>query len=173
MNDLSSSTQDQLVSTLNVLSVPFVNGGSCNAALLTPVELIAGLSMQDNARMRLALIPLLLSRPDLADAAAEAARHLSGLASIHLMLYYTAATCLQKIYQSQLKELLGEQPQLPEIFNRKLYIQPNISPEFTLTKLGEVHTQFTGIKANWVGTYHHGAKRLIKRLQCEIAWGIR
>jgi len=122
--------------------------------------------------MRLALIPLLLSRPDLADAVAEAVQLLPDFAAGQLRLYYTAATCLQEIYRPRLEGFLGICPQLPEMFSEELGVASITSPDLTLVKLGELHTELVGIKVNWVGTYHHGAKRLLKRLECEVAWGI-
>lgn len=56
-----------LVTELNRLGVPFLTGGEPGraAASLSPEELVVGLTTQPDARLRLALIPLLLVHPEL------------------------------------------------------------------------------------------------------------
>jgi len=173
MNYLEYSAQEQLISTFNKLSVPFVNGGNGDYEPLPPAELIAGLSVQKDARLRLALIPLFLSRPDLSGAAKEAGIQLSDRPLNNLRLYYTAAVYLQKIYHNELEHLLPWHTHLPDLFSKQLGLGYFQSAEIALAELGRRHAQLAGLRANWVGTYHHGAKYLIKRLHCEIAWGIR
>ena len=112
------------------------------------------------------LLPLLLSRPDLAPAAVlEANSYLSGVGAFNLRLFYTAAMLLQQTYRSKLDELLGQRQPLPDLFGEKLAITAIGSSETRLRELGERHKALIGVRANWVGTYHHGAKRLIKRVQ--------
>jgi len=174
MNINTIPSAEELVGTLNALDVPFLSGGIKSTQKIVPAQLIAGLAMQPDARLRLALIPLLLSRPDLAPTAVlEANSYLSGVAAFNLKLFYTAALLLQETYQSKLDELLGQRQTLPNLFGEKLAIAPTGSAETRLRELGERHKALIGVRANWVGTYHHGAKRLIKRLECEIQWGLR
>lgn len=174
MNINTIPSADELVGALNALDVPFLSGGVKRSQTLPSAQLMAGLAIQDDARMRLALIPLLLSRPDLAPAAVlEANSYLSGVGAFNLKLFYTAAMLLQKTYRLKLETLLGQQEPLPDLFGETLAITPIGSPATRLRELGERHKALIGVRANWVGTYHHGAKRLIKRLQCEIEWGVR
>ena len=72
---------------------------------------------------------------------------------------------LQQTYRSKLDELLGQRQPLPDLFGEKLAITAIGSSETRLRELGERHKALIGVRANWVGTYHHGAKRLIKRVQ--------
>lgn len=165
---------DELVAALNALDVPFLNGGTKSNRTVSPAQLIAGLAIQRNARMRLALIPLLLSRPDFAPAdVLKANSYLSGIEASTLRLFYTAAMLLQETYQSKLDKLLGQKQALPNLFGEMLAITRIGSTETRLRELGERHKALSGVRANWVGTYHHGAKRLIKRLECEVEWGLR
>ena len=135
--------------------------------------------MQSDARVRLALIGLLLYRPDFALAVPLATSSLCatdacrGADLLTLKLYYTAAMLLQKKYDPQLSQLLGEREQLPDLFSKELALSPTGSFDTRLKELGEQHKALVETGINWAGTYHHGAKRLIKRLQCEVKWGLR
>ncbi|MGB0383287.1 MAG: hypothetical protein ACPGWR_00560 [Ardenticatenaceae bacterium] len=175
----ATPTGDELVGALNQLEVHFLSG-EARQATLSPAQLIAGLAMQANTRMRLALIPLLLSHPNFAPDAKDAASALSGTVALNLKLFYTAAMLLQHRYNEQLDKLLGKREPLPDWFSQELGIsltdfadgQASLWDK-RLKELGERHKVLLGVKANWAGTYHHGAKRLIKRLRCEIEWGVR
>ena len=183
----ATPTADELVGALNQLRVHFLSG-EARQAKLSPAQLIAGLAMQPNTRLRLALIPLLLSHPNFAPDALEAAGGLSGTVALNLKLFYTAAMLLQNRYDQQLDKLLGKRDPLPDWFSQELGISLTGSADCEassfdklrtslwdkrLKELGERHKALLGVKANWAGTYHHGAKRLIKRLRCEIEWGVR
>jgi hypothetical protein len=54
-------TPAQLVAALDSLGVPFLRGASGSAVTLEPVALLAALVASNEARLRLALIPLLLA----------------------------------------------------------------------------------------------------------------
>lgn len=175
----ATPTADELVGALNQLRVHFLSGEARQASL-SPAQLLAGLAMQSNTRMRLALIPLLLSYPNFAPDAKEVAGDLSETVALNLKLFYTAAMLLQYRYNQQLDQLLGKREPLPDWFSQELGISLTASADGEaslwdkrLKELGKRHKALLGVKANWAGTYHHGAKRLIKRLRCEIEWGIR
>ena len=177
---------DELVGALDGLGLHVLSGGIKPSRVIPPAELVAGLVMQSDARLRLALIGLLLYRPDFALAVPLAT---SSLCVPHgascepqacrshdlltLKLYYTAAMLLQKKYDAQLSQLLGEREPLPDLFSKELAVSTTGSFDARLKELGEQHKVLVEAGVNWVGTYHHGAKRLIKRLQCEVKWGLR
>lgn len=184
---------DELVGALDELGLHVLSGGIKPSRVIPPAELVAGLVMQSDARMRLALIGLLLYRPDFALAVPLATSNLCvphgapsprisvgrgpqacrGHDLLTLKLYYTAAMLLQKKYHAQLSQLLGEYEQLPDLFSKELAVSAKGSFDARLKELGEQHKALVETGVNWVGTYHHGAKRLIKRLQCEVKWGLR
>ncbi len=182
---------DELVGALDELGLHVLSGGIKPNRVIPPAELVAGLVMQSDARVRLALIGLLLYRPDFALAVPLAtsslcARHASVRSRrrrarqacrdhdlLTLKLYYTAAMLLQKKYHAPLSQLLGEYEQLPDLFSKELAVSATGSFDARLRELGEQHKALVETGINWVGTYHHGAKRLIKRLQCEVKWGLR
>ena len=165
-------TANELVGALDALDVHFLTGGEVSPRVhsLTPADLLAQLAAQSDARLRLAIIPLLLRRPELALAAQTAAEQLTGQPRWTLKLYYTAAVLLQRRHQNLLARLLGPQPQLVDLFGAELGISLAGDPQDSLRRLGERHTALTGLSINWAGAYDHAARRLIKRLEHEAAW---
>ena len=88
---------EALVGELNVLGVHFLNGGDGRLQpMLIPAALLAGLAASADARVQLALIPLLLVRPDYSQEALVVAHQLQGRSNIIFCYYYTAAVYLQR-----------------------------------------------------------------------------
>lgn len=159
---------DELVSALNSLGAHFVAGGAiATPPELTPARLLAALAEQSDARLRLAIVALLLRRPDLANAAQEAIVRLAEPARTMLKLYYTAAMLLQQKHAGQLYRLIGPRESLPDLFSGELGIPTSGSIEARLQALGKRHRDLSGLAANWVGTYEHAAERLFKRMEHE------
>ena len=166
-------TADELVGALDTLDVHFLTGGEASprARRLPPADLLAQLAAQPDARMRLAIIPLLLRRPEFAATAPVAAELITGQTRWTLKLYYTAAVLLQRCYRDSLARLLGPQQPLHDLFGAELGVLPlAVDPREGLRRLGERHTALTGLTINWAGTYDHAAQRLIKRLEHEALW---
>jgi hypothetical protein len=163
---------DRLVTELNRLGVHFLTGGEQGWAgsPLSPTELLASLAVQSEARLRLALIPLLLVHPELTAAVPEALTQLSKPAQITLKLFYTAALLLQQLHARQLRDLLGKYDSLPDRFAEELGVPITGDPITRLKHLGKQHQTLTGLRINWVGTYHHAAERLLKQLSLEVQW---
>jgi hypothetical protein len=137
---------------------------------LSPVELLAGLASQSEARLRLALIPLLLVHPELAKTIPEALARLPEQEQLTLKLFYTAAVILQQLYAKQLRTRLGQYDSLPDRFADELGIPINGDGATRLKRLGEQHRAASGLAINWVGAYHHAADRLLKQLTLEAEW---
>jgi hypothetical protein len=166
-----SISADELIGTLNALGVHFLAGGeSVEASPLPPARLLAALAEQADARLRLAIVPLLLCRPEFAHAVPEAAAHLAEPSRTTLKLFYTAAVLLQQEYAVQLRSLLGRWEPLPDLFSRELQVPSTGSLEARLRRLGERHRVSSGLAANWIGTYRYAAERLIKRKEWEAQW---
>jgi len=163
------ASADELISALNALGVHFLAGGESGGLppALPPARLLAALAQQTDARLRLAIVALLLCRPDLARAVPEAAAHLIEPALITLKLFYTAAVLLQQEYAAQLHHLLGQWEPLPGLFSEELQIPPTDNTEARLKRLGERHRALSGLAANWIGTYKYAAERLLKRLEID------
>jgi hypothetical protein len=163
---------DQLVTELNRLGVHFVTGGELewSTPALPSSELLAGLVTQSEARLRLALIPLLLVHPELATTLPEALARLSEREQLTLKLFYTAAVILQQCHAEQLRALLGRYDPLPDHFATDLGIPTVGDCLDRLKHLGERHQALSGLAINWVGTYRHAADRLLRQLSLEVQW---
>ena len=166
------ASADELIGALNALGVHFLAGGESVVPFpaLPPARLLAALAQQTDARLRLAIVALLLWRPELARAIPEATAYLAEPALTTLKLFYTAAVLLQQEYAAQLHDLLGQWESLPGLFSEELQIPPTDNTEARLKRLGERHRALSGLAANWIGTYKYAAERLIKRLEWEAQW---
>ena len=162
---------DELISALNALGVHFLVGGeSPPKTVLPPARLLAALAEQEDARLRLAIVPLLLYRPGLACTVPETLLLLAEPARTGFKLFYTAAVLLQEEYAAPLEKLTRQQVRLPDLFSRELGIPPKGRPDARLKCLSERHRAVSEVAANWIGTYRHGAERLIRRLEWEAQW---
>lgn len=161
-----------LISSLKSYGVQFLVGenGEDVSAPLHPRELLAGLSVQADARMRLALIAVLLQRPEFALEAGDVLVVLPNDYQPIFMLYFTAACFLQAKYHEQLEDLLGHFQKIPDLFSEQLNLDPGDSIEENLQELALRHTEITDLDVNWNGTYQHAAKRVITRLRSERKW---
>ena len=157
---------DRLVTELNSLDVYFVTGGETGRSVspLSPVELLVGLVSQPEARLRLAVIPLLLVHPELAPAVPEALSRLTEREQLTLKLFYTAAVLLQQFHAERLQVLLGRYDLLPDLFVKELGLPTSGDYAVRLNQLGKRHQALSGLTLNWSGTYHHAADRLLKQL---------
>ena len=162
----------QLIDNVNRIGVHFlVDESDTNSTdILTQAEILAGLATQPDARMRLALIAVLLQRPDFAEYVHQAIAPMVEPNKITLKLYYTAAHYLQIIYATQLMDVLGSHEKLPDCFSEELKIEKEIHATEQLRRLAERHKVITGIHLNWYGTYNHAAQRVITRLKKERTW---
>lgn len=137
---------------------------------LSPAELMAGLASNADARIRLALIAVLLQHPNFSVDAHEAIKLLNDQSRLIFQLYFTAAHFLQFIYREKLQQTLEPFQGLPDLFSRDLGIKKIGSPEESLKELASRHKEISGLPLNWYGTYHYAAKRVLTRLEKERQW---
>lgn len=161
-------TPSELVGALDALDVPFLAGGA--PTKLLPAELIQGLARAPEARLRAAIIPLVLRHPEYATDVRAADQALSDLARVTCECFYTAAVLLQRKYHERLARVFGAQPRLPDWFSVVLGITFSSDVDASLRALGERHAAFTGLPINWCGTYQHAAERLIRYCEVEAKW---
>ncbi len=135
-----------------------------------PINLISGLAASNEARLRLALIPLFLEHPEFAGHVRAAAQKLDASARITLQCYYSAAVWLQQEYRSRLNALLGQKPSLPDHFSNDLEILFTPDAEENLRLLAERHQILSGMRLNWFGTYQHAAQRWLSHAEREKQW---
>lgn len=164
---------DHLVSELHRRGIHYIAGhGEADLfAPLSPAALQAGLAAQPDARLRAALIAVLLQRPDWAPLAPTVFTRLADPHRPTFQLYYSAAHYLQCIYYEALQRVLGPFPALPDHFSHALNLEPGQpSPEKALERLASRHQEITGLPINWLGIYHHAAQRVVTRLEKEREW---
>lgn len=149
MRHAATSTGEQLANALHALGVHFIRGGRQVDESLSnhPARLIAALAQSDEARLRLALIPLFLERPEYASHVRVVATKLDSPAKLTLECYYSATVWLAKKYQ--LDSLL------PDHFSKDLALTPGDDVAENLRALAERHAELSGSYVNWLATYQH------------------
>lgn len=160
-------TLDELVGALDAMDVPFLTGGKQTeiALALSPAELIEGLAQAPEARMRSALIPLLLRHPEFATNARSASTQLEGQSLYTLQLFYTAGMLLQKKYAARLENLFGVQADLPDLFSETVELELDEDIEKGLVRVGVRHAELRGLKMNWAGGYEHAARSWLEYVE--------
>lgn len=115
-------------------------------------ELLVRLASSSSVRLREAVIPLLLTHPELADQARRAIDRLEGNDRIKAMYGYVAACALQRMWQPRLDQEFGRKPLLPEAYLDVLGL-PSLDEDFgreTLLALSNQEEERFGYDA-WEG----------------------
>lgn len=161
-----------LLAELAARNLHIVVGSQSNASIgrLPTDVLLAGLAQHEEARLHLALIALLLYQPETATAVPAALHHLNLAQQTNLKLFYTAAVLLQQIHGDRLRQYLPTQQPLPDLFAASFGLDGTAVPQVQLQQLSVRHRELSGVKANWLGSYHYAADRLVTRLAKEAAW---
>jgi hypothetical protein len=168
LNPRRKSSPDVAAAALARLDVDFVswNRPVSGARLANrPLKLIASLAEQDEARLRLAIIPLLLRHPDLASIVPEAVKRVSAGRRDVVKLYYTAALLLQQKYAERLLRLFGASVRLTDWYSRELGIPVQGNVDTRLQILARKQRLRSGLSLNWLGTYEHAAERFLQHSQ--------
>jgi hypothetical protein len=160
---------NQLASELQRLEIAFLRGDAGSSSV-DPVELIAGLAASEEARLRLALIPLLVQRPDYSAHVNKALRLLDAAARLTLVCYYTAAVLLQRKYAEQLESMDSPFVPLPDYFAEELGLSTIGNPSKTLEMLADRQSTLSGERINWLGTYEHAFNRWWAQRKREATW---
>lgn len=160
----------RLVAELDALGVHFLQGAApAEAGRMTPGALLAALAASDEARLRLALIPLLLRRPEFTAYVRQAAPP-DAAAQLVLTCYYTAALYLQQKYRPRLEKIVGHVPMLPDLFSAELGLPAAPNPDAGLQSLAQRHAALSGKAINWLGTYEHAAQRWLTHIERRQTW---
>jgi hypothetical protein len=158
---------DTIAAALTRLDVHWVSqSGRVSGVRLAkqPVQLLICLAEQDEARLRLGIIPLLLRHPEWAPLVPQAVRQITSCPRDVLKLYYTAAMLLQQKYVTRLEHSLGSFAPLTDWYSRELDIPVQGNPDARLRILARRQRQRSGLALNWLGTYEHAAERFIRQL---------
>ena len=144
---------DLLASALNRYGIDHVAPRRrLRANLPEGVELFRRLATARSVRLQEAIIPLLLTHPDLAPAARTAIDSLAGSDHDRAMRRYVAATALQRMWRTRLQQDLGPQPLIPVAYLDALGLPP-LEEDFgraTLYALAQQEEALYGYNA-WAG----------------------
>jgi DNA-binding TFAR19-related protein (PDSD5 family) len=170
---VTPTAEEELVAELELLGVNYLSRQTtCRARKVRPAhQLLADLVRQPSARVRAAVISVLLARPDLAEAVPTALDRLTDAERLTLQYFYTAAVLLQQLYATQLNALaLSPLTPLPDLFSVTLGAPPTGDPQMRLRRLADAQRRATGATVNWAGTYEHTARQLLRRWASEQRW---
>ncbi len=164
---------DALAAALERLDVPFVtHRANVSGEQLSrrPGILIASLIEEDDARLRVGIIPLLLRHPDFARLVPAAVTSLPVRKRVFLKIYYTAAVILQRKYAARLGGLFGVISPLPDLYSQELGIPTDVDVDVRLRGLAVKHRDASRLALNWLGTYEHAVERFLKHAEKGQAW---
>lgn len=165
--------EEKLVAELELLDIRYLSRQTTYRAerVRPPENLLADLVQQPSARVRSAVIAVLLTHPEYADAAPIALQNLPPQEQWTLRLFYLAAAFLQQAFAEPLKKHLAERWKwLPVLFTDELGVAKQGTPRELLIQLGREHQRRTQMVVNWVGTYEDVARRLLRQWELEQQW---
>ncbi len=130
-----SYPREALVAALRDHGISYLapSDGGVDEALSSPVPLLTALLRQTDARLQLAIVPLFLRHPTLAESVPALAYRLDPSLSLDLQTLYMAAVYLQRHWQSRLGIYLEDMTLLPDLFSRQMNLPP---PEERFGKTG-------------------------------------
>jgi hypothetical protein len=164
--------RDALVGRLRELGIRFLAPTDADAGDLSraPVsELIAQLAAQPDARLRMAVVPLLILHPDRARDVQSAVEPLAGPMRSELQALYTAAVYLQRLWRTRLGFYLGDFEILPDIYSKELGL-PAASERHGKTGLHALVAWQAGRSPypfNWLAAYTQVIDLLFEQLKQE------
>lgn len=163
-------TGTELVDALNQLDVPFLAGGSTGGGphRVFPATLLAALAGSQEARLRLALIPLLLRHPEFDSSVDAALVEMPASAVVGFQCYFAAAVLLQRKYWERLQIFVTPMTPLSPHFFGELALEHHCDPEEGLKLLAERQALLSGQQINWRGTYEHAAQRFLTHMERRI-----
>jgi len=177
MKDKSKHTvvteEEVLVAELDLLGIRYLSRQSSYQAnqVRSPEILLADLVQQPHARVRAAVIAVLLSHPEYAEVVPAALSRLSSRDRLTLQSLYTAAVLLQQEYADRLRPLVRERWRwLPDLLSKELGLPAEGSPRERLRLLDHELRHRTRAVVNWMGTYEQVAQKLIHAWKREIQW---
>ena len=102
--------EDHLVAELDLLGISYLSrlGAERASSVRPPAQLVADLVRQPSARVREALIAVLLAHPELAAAVPAALAELSPPEQLTLRVFYTAAVLLQQEHANSLTDPIDD-----------------------------------------------------------------
>ena len=137
--------RETLVAELRQLGVTYLAPSDAVASTKLPSNdaLLAAILDQSDFRLKLALIPLFIRRPDLAQRVPPLVDRLDASLSLELQTLYTAAVYLQRLWKTRLEFYLTQTTFLPDLYSRTLGL-PSPNERFGKTGLYELTDAWKG-----------------------------
>jgi hypothetical protein len=163
--------EERIVAELESLGIRYLSRHTPAPAgsVRPPDALLADLVRQPSARVRAAVIAVLLAHPEYATAIPKALEKLASPERLTLRLFYTAAVLLQQEHTARLQRFAAIN-QLPDRFSAELGLPESASPHERLAALGQQHKRRTRTHVNWTGTYESVAHHLLRSWELEARW---
>ena len=121
---MTGTSLNDLIVTLEEAGVPILTRDG-DGRVLEPAAFIEQVvENRQPARVRAALVPFFLARPDLGPTVRSLVRRLSEGAARKLKIYYTAAVYSQSRWKTRLEYSLGPQEKLEDLFSGELGLPP-------------------------------------------------
>jgi hypothetical protein len=165
--------EERLVAELQMLGIRYLSRKeSFQVQRVRPAhQLLADLIRQPSSRVRMAVVPLLLAKPDFAQAIPAVMQSLAGDDALLMKILYTAAVYLQQIYQTQHIQSLPQRDQLlPDLFASELGISNELDERECLKVLATIHQAFSSLSLNWAGTYENAVQKWLHQIALEAKW---
>jgi len=164
--------EERLVAELALLGIRYLSRQTPDQASKArpPEILLADLVCQPSARVRAAVIAVLLAHPEYAAAVPAALERLLPRERLTLQWFYMAAVLLQQEHAPRLRPFLTRWQWLPDLFSAELGLPAEGRPLERLALLGSQQRHRTRAAVNWAGTYEGVAHKLIRRWEREARW---
>jgi hypothetical protein len=167
----SEGEEERIVAELELLGIRYLSRRTSAPvdSVRPPDALLADLVRQPSARVRAAVIAVLLAHSKYATAIPRALEKLASPERLTLQLFYTAAVLLQQEHTARLQRFVAIN-QLPDRFSSELGLPELPSPHERLAALGQQHQRRTHTHVNWTGTYESVAQHLLRSWELEARW---
>lgn len=156
---------ERLVAALRARGVDYLAPGDAQGEPMADETLIGMLAMDDNPRLRQALIALFMLHPQLAPIVPPLRTRLGAAAEVELLAHYMAAVYLQCMWRIRLNHYLPPTPDLPDYFSDELGL-PGPEDEYGkagLYAVADWHSAHAA-RANHLSEYEGVAELLLDRL---------
>jgi hypothetical protein len=167
--------EERLVAELSLLGIRYLSRQTSFQPdkVRPPEALLADLVRQPNARVRAAVIAVLLSHPEYAEAVPAALDRLGPAERLTFQSFYAAAMLLQQEHADRLRPYVARRWRwLPDLgrVSEGWDLPANGTPREKLTALGREHRRRAQKMVNWTGTYEQVARQLLRQWELESRW---
>lgn len=167
--------EERLVAELGLLGIRYLSRQTAfqPAKVRTREALLADLVRQPSARVRAAVIAVLLSHPEYAEAVPTALERLGPSDRLTLQSFYAAAVLLQQEHAHRLRPFVTTGwrwlPSLGRV-STGWDLPSEGTPREKLAALGREHRRRAQEMVNWAGTYEQVARQLLRQWELESRW---